>query len=135
MSFKALETGILERPTRKRRRRNSDSNLYCKARGEEIEESEKEPEQTLRGGTQLEFERRRFVERYLENIHETRSMTTDTSDSGVRTHGAPSDFEMQEITGKYSLSFSFISVSKMGGGGGEKITEDIYRSTTKHRVT
>ena len=105
LSFKALaETGILESP-RKRRRRNSDSNLYCKARGEEIDESEKDPGQTLGGGTQLDLEKRRFVERYLENIHETRSMTTETSDSGVRTHGAPSDFEMQEITGKYDLSF------------------------------
>ena len=132
MSFKALESGILERP-RKRRRRNSDSNLYCKATGEEIEESEKEPGQTLGGGTQLDFEKRRFVERYLENIHETHSMTTETSDSGVRTHGAPSDFEMQEITGKYNLSFSLISVS-MGAGGGGGITEDIYGSTNR-RVT
>ena len=118
LSFKALETGILERPTRKRRRRNSDSNLYYKARDEEIEESEKEPGQTLESGTQLDFEKRRFVERYLENIHETRSLTTETSDSGVRTHGAPSDFEMQEITGKSDLSFSLISVSNGGGAGG-----------------
>ena len=44
-----------------------------------------------------------FVENYLQNIHETHSMTTETSDSGIRTHGATSEIEMQDIPGNYFI--------------------------------
>ena len=36
----------------------------------------------------MDFEERMFVENYLQNIYETHSMTTETSDSGIRTQGA-----------------------------------------------
>ena len=44
-----------------------------------------------------------LVENYLQNIHETHSMTTETSDSGIRTHGATSEIEMEEISGNYFI--------------------------------
>ena len=44
-----------------------------------------------------------FVENYLQNIHETHSMTTETGDSGIRTHGVTSEIEMQDITGNYFI--------------------------------
>ena len=52
----------------------------------------------------LDSEREAFVQNYLQSIiHETHSMTTETSDSGIRTHGAPSDLdELENVTGKYS---------------------------------
>ena len=85
--FSVSEYEILERP-RKRRRRNSDFNLYYKARKEEVEQTENQPERALEGGAQMDFEERLFVENYLQNIYETHSMTTETSDNGIRTHGA-----------------------------------------------
>ena len=51
----------------------------------------------------MDFEKRMFVENYLQNIHETHSMTTETSDSGIRTLGAASEIEMQDISGNYFI--------------------------------
>ena len=44
-----------------------------------------------------------FVENYLQNIHETHSMMTETSDSGIRTLGTTSEIEMQDIPGNYFI--------------------------------
>ena len=46
-----------------------------------------------------------LVENYLQNIHETHSMTTETSDSGIRTLGVASEIEMQDISGNYFILF------------------------------
>ena len=100
--FSVSDYEILERP-RERRRRNSDSNLYYKAREEEVEQTENQPERALEGGAQLDFDKRMFVENYLQNIHETHSMTTETSDSGIRTLGTTSEIEMQDIPGNYFI--------------------------------
>ena len=101
MLFKAREIEDLERP-RKRRRRNSDSNLYRKARGEDEESRESEKKQ--KGF--LAEDKYAFVQRYLENVHETHSATTETSDSGIKTHGAPSELGMEDISGNfYQLLF------------------------------
>ena len=100
--FSVSEYEILERP-RERRRRNSDSNLYCKARKEEDEQTENLLERASQGGAQLYLEKRILVENYLHNIHETHSMTTETSDSGIRTLGATSEIEMQDISGNYFI--------------------------------
>ena len=70
--------------------------MYCKARDEEIEESKREAEAKY-----LDSEKFAFVQSYLQNI-ETHTMITETSDSGIRTHGEPSDFEMQDVSGKYN---------------------------------
>ena len=102
-SFTAQETEDIERP-RKRRRRNSDSSLYCKAMGEKVGESKSETQISLEEKTKyLDSEREEFVQCYLHSIPETHSMTTETSNSGIRTHGAPSDLdEMVNVTGKYN---------------------------------
>ena len=51
----------------------------------------------------MDIEKRLFVENYLQNIHETHSMTTETSDSGIRTLGTTSEIEMQDISGNYFI--------------------------------
>ena len=69
----------------------------------EAEQTESQLERALEGGVQLDIEKRMFVENYLQNIHETHSMTTETSDSGIRTLGTTSEIEMQDITGNYFI--------------------------------
>lgn len=60
------EDTTLGRPW-KRRRRNSDSNLYYMARKEGVEQTGKQPERALEGGAQMDLERRMFVHNYLQN--------------------------------------------------------------------
>ena len=101
LSFTAQGTEDLVRP-RNRRRRNSDSSLYCKARDEANAQSE--------GGAEtkhLDSDKYKFVESYLQNIQETHSITTETTDSGIRTHFDPFDIEMQDISGRYHLLIRF----------------------------
>ncbi|XP_022808331.1 uncharacterized protein LOC111345316 [Stylophora pistillata] len=86
-------------PPLERRRRNSDSDLYYKARNREDEQTENEPERAFEDGAVMDFDKRMFVENYLRNIPETPSMTTETSDSGITTHGLTSEIEMQDISG------------------------------------
>ncbi|KAL9984368.1 hypothetical protein ACROYT_G006653 [Oculina patagonica] len=99
----AQETEDLGRPGY-RRRSNSDSNLYCKARDGQIGEGKGEPESCREDKAKyLDSEKEAFVQSYLQNIHdETQSMVTETSDSGIRTHGAPSDFdEMEDVSDNF----------------------------------
>ncbi|XP_068710444.1 uncharacterized protein [Montipora foliosa] len=88
--IKSLGTEDIERRPRKRRRRNSDSNLYVNAKGE-MENREVEQHRFL------ERDKHEFVRQYLENIHEARSITTETSDSGIKTYGAPSEHQTEDI--------------------------------------
>ncbi|KAL9959127.1 hypothetical protein ACROYT_G036215 [Oculina patagonica] len=96
----AQGTEKLERPGTSRHRRHSDSDLYCKAKDEEIRGSKGDPEISV--GDEARYvdpEKHAFVKSYLQNIRdETQSMTTETSDSGIRTHGAPSDIGMEDIS-------------------------------------
>ena len=69
----------------------------------EAEQTESQLERALESGVQLDIEKRLFVENFLQNIHETHSMTSETSDSGIRTHGATSEIEMQDISGNYFI--------------------------------
>ena len=89
-------------------RRNSDSNLYCKERGgEQPKESRSKAENPVMHQDQeeerpryLDQERLAIVQSYFEKAVDARSMTTETSDSGIpRTHGAPSEFGLEEISG------------------------------------
>ena len=89
----------LESP-RKRRRRNSDSDLYCKAKDEEIWKTEAKQKRFLGEDKYV------FVQRYLENIDDACSYTTLTSDSGIRTHGAPSELGMGDIAGNFNFNFN-----------------------------
>ena len=53
-------------------------------------------------------------------------MVTETSDSGIKTHGAPSDLDelMEDVSGKYNLLSEVTDISQLsiirwrGGGGG-----------------
>ena len=79
----------------KRRRRNSDSELYCKSKDEEISERDKEQAQFLAE------EKYSFVQRYLEQVHDTRSAITSTGESGFVTEGTATDVgHLEDIAGK-----------------------------------
>ncbi|KAL9959132.1 hypothetical protein ACROYT_G036220 [Oculina patagonica] len=92
----ARETERLERPGTSRRR-HSDSDLYCKASDAEIRESKGSP--VGEEARYVDSKKYASVQSYLQNIRdETQSMTTETSDSGIRTHGAPSDIGMEDIS-------------------------------------
>ena len=69
----------------------------------ETEQTENQLERASEGGGQFDFDKRMLVENYLQNIHETHSMTTETSDSGIRTLGATSEIEMEDISGNYFI--------------------------------
>ena len=69
----------------------------------EAEQTENQLESGSEGGGQFDFDKRIFVENYLQKIHETHSVTTETSDSGIRTLGATSEIEMQDISGNYFI--------------------------------
>ena len=83
-----------ERST-KRRRRNSDSELYCKSKDEQISERDKEQDQLLAD------EKYSFVQRYLEQVHDTRSANTSTSESGFVTEGTATEVgHLEDVAGK-----------------------------------
>ena len=69
----------------------------------EVEQTNNQPERASEGGAPLDFEKPMLVENYLQNIHETHSMTTETSDSGIKTLGATSEIEIQDISGNYFI--------------------------------
>ena len=50
-----------------------------------------------------------FVQKYLEEVQDTRSLTTEASDSGLVTHTAASELGTEETSGKY---YYFCSVLK-----------------------
>ncbi len=77
--------------------------MYCKSSDAEIGESKGNPEISVGDDARyFDSEKYAFVQSYLQNIRdETQSMTTETSDSGIRTHGAPSDIGMEDISGNY----------------------------------
>ena len=53
-----------------------------------------------------------LVQKYLEDVQDTRSMTTEVSDSGLATHTAASDIGTEEISGKCIYIYStFINTS------------------------
>ena len=84
-------------------RRNSDSNLYCKTMvsegsGQTPVITERRPVNQSR---YLDQERFAFVQNYLEKAEDARSITTETSDSGIPgTHGAPSESGLEDTSGK-----------------------------------
>ena len=83
-----------ERST-KRLRRNSDSELYCKSKDEEISEGDKEQDQFLAE------EKYSFVQRYLEQVHDTRSAVTSTGESGFVTEGTATEVgHLEDVAGK-----------------------------------
>lgn len=86
--------------SRNDRRRNSDSSIYCKPReADETGEKGKKTETTsLEQAKYLDPDRAAFVQSYLENMYDTHSTTTETSDSAVGT--AESELGAEETSGK-----------------------------------
>ena len=83
-----------ERST-KRRRRNSDSELCCKSKNEEISERDKEQDQFLAE------ERYSFVHRYLEQVQDARSAITFTGESGFVTEETATEVgHLEDVAGK-----------------------------------
>ena len=54
----------------------------------------------------LDEEKLTFVQNYLERTEDAHSVKTETSDSGMETRSAPSEFEMEERSGKAVVFFS-----------------------------
>jgi len=98
-----------EETTIKRHRRNSDSSLYCKAwYGEGPNERAIQPEKPVKNqATYLDQERLSFVQSYLEKAEDARSMTTETSDSGMPgARGTASELGMEDTTGTTIVFFT-----------------------------
>lgn len=69
--------------------------MYCKGRNEEVREREDEQEQFLE-------EKYSFIQRYLEQVHDTHSVVTSTGESGFVTEGTASEAEdLQDRAGKF----------------------------------
>ena len=102
MSLEGPDSCVEAKPMRIHRR-NSDSNLYCKTMvregsGQTPVLTERRP---INQSRYLDQERFAFVQNYLEKAEDARSMTTETSDSGIPgTHGAPSEFGLEDTSGK-----------------------------------
>jgi len=89
-------------------RRNSDSSLYCKAwYGEGPNERAKQEKPVENQAKYLDQERLAFVQSYLEKAEDARSMTTESSDSGMPgAHGTASELGMEDTTGTTIVFFS-----------------------------
>ena len=76
LSYKALEAGEIDEGT------------------DELEISQRHKPKLMAPGKLA------FVQKYLEDVQDTRSMTTEVSDSGLATHTAASEIGTEEINGK-----------------------------------
>ena len=47
----------------------------------------------------MDMEKLSLVQKYLEDVHETRSVTTEASDSALSTQAAVSEIKTEEISG------------------------------------
>lgn len=69
---------------------------------EKIKESDKKGVSQPDGAVLMGAEKLAFVQKYLDDVQETRSTTTETSDSALGIHAATSEFETEEVRGKHS---------------------------------
>ena len=76
--------------TRLKKRRNSDSVLYCQREVEDTRLSEGKVERVE------QWERSAFIWRYLENLPETFSEPSEIADSGVSTQSSFSELDTKE---------------------------------------
>jgi len=79
--------------------------LYYKA--PKVGEMDEKTEEMFQRSQAKSMDLDAFVQKYLESIPDTRSMTTEASDSGFVTHTAASELGMEEINGKclYIVNF------------------------------
>ena len=54
----------------------------------------------------VDMEKFSLVQKYLEDVHETRSVTTEASDSALGTQAAVSEIETEEISGKFTQTLA-----------------------------
>ena len=89
-------------------RTSSDSELYCHSRvkGTTLESWETR-EDVLEDAEINAFLRSTFVEKYVANLPDTFSVTTESVDSGVMSGRAPSEYEFDQDVGKCNLTFFF----------------------------
>ena len=75
--------------------------MYYKGREVgEMNEKTDEPEMSQRPKAKLmDPGKFAFVQKYLEDVPDTRSMTTEASDSGLATHTGASELGTEEISG------------------------------------
>lgn len=75
----------------------------------EMDRKTEEPEIFQRSQDKLmDPEKFAFVQKYLEDVQETRSMTTEATDSGLVTQTAASELGIEEINGKCLSIFNFL---------------------------
>ena len=79
----------------------------------EMDEKTEEPEVFQRSQDKLmDPEKFAFVQKYLEDVQDTRSMTTEATDSGLATQTAASELGIEEINGKCLSIFNFCKYNK-----------------------
>ena len=94
-----------EEKRRLRDRASSDSELYFHSRVRETTlESWESREDVLEDAEINAFIRSTFVEKYVANLPDTFSVTTESVDSGVRSERAPSEYEFDQDAGKCNLT-------------------------------
>jgi len=73
-----------------------------------MDEKPEEPEMFQRSqGKLMDPGKFAFVQKYLEDVQDNRSMTTEASDSGLATHTTASELGTEEINGKYLYIVKF----------------------------
>jgi len=76
----------------------------------EVDEKTEEPEMSQRHKVKsMDPGKLAFVQKYLEDVQDTRSVTTETSDSGLATHTAASELGTQEISESSKLCLKDLS--------------------------
>ena len=78
--------------------------MYYKAResGEMDERTDESEISRLNKAKSMDPGKLAYVQKYLDGVQDTRSITTEASDSGLGTHAAASELGNEEISGKYS---------------------------------
>lgn len=99
-----LETKVEEEKKRSLKdRTSSDSELYCHSR---IKETALECREDVLQDAELNFFiRNTFVEKYVENLPETYSAATETTDSGLEYRSVPSQGEFDKDRGECFITF------------------------------
>ena len=54
----------------------------------------------------MDMEKFVYEEKYLEDVHEARSATTEASESALSTQAAVSEIETEEISGKFNQTLA-----------------------------
>ena len=87
-------------------RKSTDSEIYSQSRVKETALRETwESREDDSDAEMNAFMRRIFVEKYVANLPDAFSVTTESVDSGVRSGKAPSEYEFEQDVGKGNLTY------------------------------